>query len=291
MLGLKLYKEIVDNEHWLPYLNIVKHFRTYLVTTNDSTFRVSGIYKFEGEDFTISNTLPYIHRWTDLYKKGVLARFYSLERELKGKPVNVVTMMTLTTYHGVNALGEKSKDHNETILEGFTLLKEGWSKLRQRLRGIDYVWIMEPHKTGFPHIHVVILEKIDKERQMRLKRLWAAYGCGSVKYGIKFTEKQGPDNIKSIRNYLMKYLVKSWIDSDWTTGQLVFNAIVWENDYRLWGASTRLSKIMRRSKPEPLDVEWQKTEIKATRFSDHNVLWRKEGTDLKPFDFDEYGNL
>ena len=66
----------------------------------------------------------------------------------------------------------------------------------------------------------------------------------------------------------MKYFSKMFVDSgskfgsiDWTTGQLVFNAVARENRYRFWGVSRDLLKVM----PRKIDddqiekIKWFKT--------------------------------
>jgi len=87
----------------------------------------------------------------------------------------------------------------------------------------------------------------------------------------------------------MKYMVKAWRDSTWTTPQLVFNALVWDNDWRLWGSSKNLTVIMRKKEPEKefddpeeIEIEWQRTELQTSRFSPYMTTWKKEGTDLQP---------
>ena len=44
-------------------------------------------------------------------------------------------------------------------------------------------------------------------------------------------------------------------------GQLVFNAVAWENSYRLWGASRDLSKVMacKIDDDQIENIEWFKT--------------------------------
>ena len=80
----------------------------------------------------------------------------------------------------------------------------------------------------------------------------------------------------------MKYMVKAWRDSTWTTTQLVFNALVWDNDWRLWGSSKNLTEIMRKSDTNENEIEWQLTELQTSRFSPYMTTWKKEGTDLQP---------
>lgn len=212
-----------------------------------------------------------------------------MEAYLKEHPCDTITLLTLTTYHAYDQYGRPSETSTTTIPESFELLKSGWKGIRDSLnyRKLQFVWILEPHKTGYPHIHVCILGAVTSKDQQRIKNLWNKYGCGSVEHGAQFSEKSGTDSVKSIRNYLMKYMVKAWRDSTWTTAQLVFNALVWDNDWRLWGSSKNLTVIMRKcefeeTEFEETEIEWQRTELQTSRYSPYMTTWKKEGTDLQP---------
>ena len=286
MLSSILRREISKNPLWAPHLKAVQAFKIYLETTADMDFRITGLSEYEGDLNVVTRTIPYIHRWNELYKKKVLGKFYALEDYAKINPFDALTMLTLTTHHAYYESGRRSAHSNATIPQSFKLLKQGWHKLSDaiRKRGYSYVWILEPHRTGYPHIHVAIIGRVDEKDQKRIKTLWTRYGGGSFEHGAHFSEKSGEDSILSIRNYLMKYMIKSWADSKWTTAQLVFNALVWDNNWRMWGASKKLSKIMKSYDPEKTDIEWQKTEIKTSCYSDHSVTWKKEDTDIKPLE-------
>jgi hypothetical protein len=58
--------------------------------------------------------------------------------------------------------------------------------------------------------------------------------------------------IFSLRNYLMKYLAKTFIETmpDWSPEELVFNAIAWKKGHRFFGYSRDLSNVMRRQKKD-----------------------------------------
>lgn len=294
MFDTRIRGEIAANPAWAPYQKQVREFQRYFANTEEMNFRVSGLSFFEGDYYTVTREIPYVHRWTALYKSSVIARFYQLEQWLKENPCDVITMLTLTTYHGYNKFGEPSEISHATIEDGFNLLKHGadgksgWDTLRKtiRMKGYQYVWVMEPHKTGYPHIHVVIFGKVSEKDQERIKRLWHKYGCGSYEHGAQFSEKKGSDSIKSIRNYLMKYMIKAWRDSTWTTAQLVFNALVWDNHWRLWGASGSISDVMQKGAPTKTGINWQKTELIKNKYDDTVIVWHKDGTDLQPFILD-----
>lgn len=189
--------------------------------------------------------LPYIHRWTDIYHKSILAKFYILDDWMKNNP-GMVTMFTLTTYQGSKSrfndgsYSREVKGRNLTILECFDLLRESRTKflnvLRNRYRGINYFWVLEPHATGYPHCHLVVFQEFSDVEQKEIKRLWSEkYQAGSYKRGIKISSKRSDESIQFIRNYLMKYMTKQFGkgDNPWTYGELLFNAIVWTMGSRI----------------------------------------------------------
>ena len=254
--------EIMRNPIWKAHIRDVRYFCKYLEQTDSLTFRITGTTDYEGHDLKVVREVPYVHRWTALYKSAVIAKFYQLEYYLADNPVDTITMLTLTTFHAYDKNGRPSANSTATIPEAFETLKTGWDKLRNAIKakGYNYVWILEPHKTGYPHIHVIILGEVKPRHQTALKNLWFKYGCGSAEHGAKFTAKTGPDSVKSIRNYLMKYMIKSWKDSRWTTAQLVFNAVVKKNNWKLWGSTSDITEIMKRDAPPKTGIDWHKTE-------------------------------
>lgn len=254
---------------------VVFNFNQYLHRTAELGFIAHGERVGDCGYEEVTTRLEYIHRWTPKYKKWVLAKFYQLETHLKDHPCTV-TMMTLTTYHGFNSWGAASETSTATIPEAFDELKMGWGRLRQHLRGFPHVWIMEPHKNGYPHIHVAILGHVTPARQDRIKKHWAKWGVGSYENGVQFSEKTGVESVKSIKNYLMKYMRKSFRDTDpWTTGETVFNALAWKNHWRLWGSTKDLTQIMKQ-KPVNTGVTYYATEMTQLN-GDNYLIWMRPG--------------
>jgi hypothetical protein len=67
----------------------------------------------------------------------------------------------------------------------------------------------------------------------------------------------------SLRNYLMKYLAKTFIETipDWAPEELVFNAIAWSEGYRFFGCSRDLSHEMMRPKKKGPKYTWLETSL------------------------------
>lgn len=262
---------------------ISQSFEKYLNETKHYEFRLTGTNK----ESQIVKTIPYIHRWTPIYQKSILAKFYKLDDWMTDNP-GVVTMFTLTTYQGSESrfndgsYSEKIKGHRLSIGECFDLLKKSRTKLLDTIRnkypGINYVWILEPHRTGFPHSHLVIFKEFSETEQNAIKVLWSCkYQAGSIDRGIEITSKNSDESILSIRNYLMKYMSKQFGTGEpWTKGELLFNAMVWNTGTRMWGASKDLTAVMRR--PDKVsDVTWDTVEL-LTPGGEFMVWSRDDGT-------------
>ena len=182
-------------------------------------------------------------------------------------------MFTLTTYQGSisrfndGSFSRKVTGRDLTIQDCFDLLKISRTKflnvLRNRYAGINYVWVLEPHETGYPHCHLVVFREFSDTQQDEIRRLWSEkYRAGSYGRGIEVTSKRSDESIHSIRNYLMKYMTKQFGSGDklWADGALLFNAIVWATRTRMWGASNELTDIMRKPVKE-YDIVWDTVEL------------------------------
>jgi hypothetical protein len=60
----------------------------------------------------------------------------------------------------------------------------------------------------------------------------------------------------------MKYMTKQFGDNKdpWSNGELLFNAMVWASNTRMWGASKELTAVMRRPVKES-DVTWDTVDL------------------------------
>jgi hypothetical protein len=193
------------------------------------------------------------HRWTTLYRKKLLAKLYRLDEYIKDHPTPV-TLMTLTTYHDLK-YREGDDSPRLSIPEAFVVLKQSWKKLsmiiRKRMPGTEYIWIVEPQKSGYPHLHVTLFTDVSIEEQDGIKKQWAKYQAGDYEHGAQFEIRQPEDSIESMRNYLMKYIAKGFVstgsrfgENKWTPAELVFNALVWDGGYRTFQPSRGLQKYM-----------------------------------------------
>jgi len=117
---------------------------------------------------------------------------------------------------------------------------------------LTYIWVIEPHKSGYPHLHILVFTEISQLLQDKIKQLWSEkYKAGSKEHGVDFTTRISEEDINSLRNYLMKYIAKGFVitntkfsETFWIKEQLIFNALIWKNGYRIFQPSRTLQKIM-----------------------------------------------
>jgi len=281
-----LIRQISKDTTLRPYLNTVKEFVFFLNQMDKACFIISGFDQSKNK--AVEKTGLFVTRWTQIYRKRTLARLYMLDGWWEENKTPV-TMMTLTTYQG----GEYSrsvKGKIVTIDESFRLLKDGWDKLSKILRkyvpDLTYIWIVEPHASGYPHLHIVIFNDIPEDIQEKIRHLWAEkYQTGSKEHGVEFTTKSTEKDIRSLRCYLMKYIAKGfvstgsrYIDVTWTKEELVYNAVVWKNGYRTFQPSNNLQYVMGMDKEKKNPAVWwhtaeAETEHYATKERQRTVMF------------------
>lgn len=273
-LGAGAVRDIKKDSDLAVYLPDVLDFRDYLTKTSLCHFRITGTRESE----TVVSDVEYIHRWTDTYRRAWIAKLYQLEEwhRREGLPV---TLLTLTTYQ--NGWYSHQKGRNLTIPESFEALKTGWVKLakilRKELNKIDYFWVMEPHESGYPHMHVVLFAEIEPGLQDKISSLWESYGAGSRAHGVDFEIRPKNKSIESLRNYLLKYLAKGLLgtnskfgDEPLLPGHWVFHSQVWKYKYRIVGSSLALSRVMAYDAPESA-LEWLRTDLIDSNGDIHEV--------------------
>ena len=129
-----VFKEIRESPTLRPYLKDAMAFLAYLRTTENMKFRVYGEFQPDDVPFLddVTKDFPYIHRWTSIYRRGVLAKFYQLEDWHKKNP-SPITMLSLTTFQtGHYSRSVRGKDLS--IPESFCLLKNSWVYLRHAIK-------------------------------------------------------------------------------------------------------------------------------------------------------------
>lgn len=172
----------------------------------------------DGSDTEVLN-IPYSHRWTPEYRKMTYSKLKSAEEYLIkrwGDPVPT-TMLTLT-------VGQTDSDGNalpwEVVLNR---LLDSWDTFRKALDRampdfIDYEYLrmVEPHKSGYPHIHVAIFGAALPGLESVVEKLWVGkYGAGeSWAQSVDAKTGRSAQQLESPAAYVMKYLSKTTVRKD-----------------------------------------------------------------------------
>jgi len=236
----------------------VSNFTGYLADTARRTFKITTKRGTGVEE----KSIVYIHRWTPLYRRGLLAKFYQLENSLTQDQLKNVTMITLTT-------SQRGEDQEECLLKLVKYYNRLFKLLRYYIGTINYFYILEPHKSGYAHLHIMYMKILTDAEKKIITDAWTTkYGMGSYK-GINFSEpKESLDgtcfsgSVKFVRCYLMKYVSKGLHSESMSKGELLFNSLLKKHKIRLWGCSRNFSKIMKKpEKPLSEDYECLKVEM------------------------------
>lgn len=254
-------------QKWKDYRLLCWRFAKYLDSVKDKTLTLNGYDTATCQKF--QKEIPYITRFCDIYMKSLYAKFSQLEDWYKEHKTPVY-LLSLTT---------SSRD--KTIRQAFEALREGWRKLSHTLRkirderGIDleYIYVYEPHQSGYPHMHVVLFGDLTDADFERMRKLWSGkYKVGSYEHGLHISKPKKHQEIEHVRAYILKYVQKSIDLSSMDTPHFVFLAVLWSfydrtqwtkkiprktrtgrwvpvstggGAFRLWSASRALTAVMK----------------------------------------------
>lgn len=280
----RLLTVIRKDKRLRQYSKVSRDFVNYLRLMDSMGLCVSGWNNRDNKG--INKLFIANHRWTTGYRKKLLAKLYLLDQYIQENP-SAITLLTLTVYQD-GEYSEQVTGKKLTIPESFELLKKSWKKLSMMLRailpGTEYIWIVEPHKTGYPHLHVVLFTDVTIGMQERIKTLWSEkYHAGSFENGADFEIRRPDQAIESLRNYLMKYIAKGFISTDsryggdgWTASELVFNACVWNGGYRTFQPSKGLQKTMGWTPGKDDAIYWFENKGSFDGHADSEfIIWEK----------------
>lgn len=268
----KFMPRVKRSRKWREYQRVCYRFARYLDATEDKTFTVNGFDTVRCKP--LAKEIPYVHRFNLVYMAALYAKFSQLERWYK-ENVTPVFLLSLTT-----------SSRNKTIKEAFDILRVGWKGLSHCLRDLrkkydktfEYIYVYEPHESGYPHMHVILFGELCDADFERLKLLWSKkYGIGSYEHGLDISAPRCQQEIDHVRAYLLKYIQKTMDFTDMTVAHFVFLAVMWSfydrsqwaykvpywtaggtfapkstggGVFRLWGASRALTAVMQKRETE-----------------------------------------
>jgi hypothetical protein len=287
------------------YGKIINDFCMYMDMCENSGFRAEGISmssrcqkypSFQLTRGTGKNDYgkrvvagPLLNRWHPKRRMQWLARMYQLALWYEANRIDGCTLISLTGYQENSGL---------SIYDTWDNINESRKKILKILRkvfsGLSYFWVVEPHtenNTGYPHYHLAVFREVDNNikdsygegMEDKLRRLYSKeWGTGSHTYGLDFNVMKGATAIKDLKNYLMKYISKGYVnDAGWSDAELIFNAHLYgathgfrppkpeemldyrgqySKKYRLIGMSRDLSALLKPEDEDKEQIVWLHTE-------------------------------
>lgn len=267
-----------DDLNWA----VVQIFESYIQDYENIILNVEGVHK---KKLTLENfNFKMTNRWTHVYKRRTLAKFYKLEKwyDSEGRPP--VTMMTLTS---------KQSDFN--IADQMRFINDGRNKLFDVIRHdypkIQYVYVAEPHKSGYMHFHVLFFRRFTDADKKRYREMWVnKFKIGGYKSALSFSRVTR--EIKSVKNYLMKYLEKTFSDVSSkmkSAGEWLFNAYVHYvsrrdtkgSGVRFYNTSRQIASAI---KLDPNEKVLLVKRVTMISFGDESVIYVNENFDSELMD-------
>lgn len=224
-----------------------------------------------------------LHRWKTEYKKRIYAKLRQLNPwyEQNRTPL---TMATFTT-----------RQRGLSIPEQVDLLRLSFNKakklLNKYLGKFPYFWIVEPHKSGYAHIHMLIFKSIPRALRYKVASAWSgSYGAGGYKDSLKFSISKTQRSLGSAGAYVFKYIEKTLeydLLSNPDSGYFKLSCWVWKmskrnTDYtgvRFWGCSRDLSEVMAYSVEDDMNTIWWRVNYWYTATDKYPAGWYPIWTD------------
>lgn len=235
-----------------------KEFIEFLKRSENTCLRLDGCDVVNGGWKTLK--MSGLHRWKTEYKKRIYAKLRQLNPWYENHK-SPITMVTFTT-----------RQRGLSIREQINLLKHCFNKakklLNKYLGKFSYFWIIEPHKSGYAHIHMLIFKSVPRELRYKLASAWSgSYGAGGFKESLKFSMSKTQRSLRSAGAYVFKYIEKT-LDydmlSDTNSGYFRLSSFVWkmsrhdteDTGVRFWGCSRDLSEVMAYSGDKDTSTIW-----------------------------------
>lgn len=197
------------------------------------------------------------HRWSPDYQEERYAKLKDMERGIERFYDRMWT--GLVTFTASSREVSAPVDHLDELLQGRAAALEA---LRRSLDGRtwDYWWVLEPHESGYLHLHLaVVVEGPVRRRDLRpaveahLRRVEAA---GEEAHEEAVEVRSGRE-IRNLGAYLNSYLGSYREDPlDAPEEYQAAAAVLWATGRRETGASRRLRRFMQGFPPEASEGDW-----------------------------------
>jgi hypothetical protein len=267
--------ELPEQDPAHQYDQVCKDFVEYLDKCEQKGFMIKGYDTKKGKILNLP--MSYNNRWGPVRRAWLSDKLKRLEFWFEMQEDRPVTMITLTSYQ-----------EGLSIPQAWFELNKSRGKLLKMIKkycgDVDYFWVPEPHKTGYVHYHIAVFADIPIELENKLRHLWSTkYKVGSHTYGLDFSQKKDKNKIQHLKNYLSKYLEKGFLLKEWSIGMLLFNAHLWDTGFRMYGASTRIRKMMNIEDEKDNQIVWLETRMQTMELTPEGeeieidkVIWYRQ---------------
>ena len=196
------------------------------------------------------------HRWSPDYQEQRYAKLKDMERGIDDYYDNLWTGMVTLTASSDNIA---PVDHLDELLEG---RRNALAALRRSLcdRTWDYWWVLEPHKSGYLHLHLAVVVEgplIEKQLRPAVDAHLRTCGPAGREAHVDAIQVREGRTISNVAAYLNAYLgdyANDPLEAD--EHERRANALLWGTQRRETGASRRLRRMMQGDNPEPED-DWE----------------------------------
>lgn len=203
------------------------------------------------------------HRWSPDYQERRYARLKDMERgidEWYGRATTGLVTLTASSREVPAPI-----DHLDALLSG---RKAALEALRRSLSGRvwDYWWVLEPHQSGYAHLHLAVvveggLRELDLAPAVdaHLRQVDAA-GEEAHADAVEVIERGEIDNLGAYLNSYLGAYRRDPLNAPEEYQALA--AILWATGRRETGASRRLRRFMKGSPPPDPVRDWQLIAVK-----------------------------
>lgn len=256
--GVELRRELRDptvdrGADVMDWSTAISRWRDYIGETAASSLVFEDRSDPEGGRAYADRT----HRWSPDYQEERYAKLKDMERGVESFYDDIWTgLVTLTaSSREVSA----PVDHLDELLQGRAAALEA---LRRSLDGRtwDYWWVLEPHDSGYLHLHLaVVVEGPVRRADLRpavdahLRQVDAA-GEEAHEQAVEVRSGREIDNLGAYLNSYLGAYRQDPLDApeEYQAGA----ALLWATGRRETGASGRLRRFMKGDPPELSESDW-----------------------------------
>ena len=222
---------------------------------------------FEGENVATGETdeqvVPLENRFMESRQKQLYAKLHDLERGVRDDFENLNTAMLTFTASNRSGAGDWWRSPGNHLDD----LMGSWSAVRRSLHRVldgrrwEYARILEPHKSGYVHVHLAVFvdgyvrpETFESVMDAHVDHCLPA---GSEAHSVDSDAVSIRRDVSNVAAYLSSYVMKYGEEALEAPEHVQrFNALLWATGTRRWSVSNGAQEYMAFEGPE-MATDWQ----------------------------------